>query len=48
MTTLRIGTVETMTILRKIETGYVLEKDGEEALLHHNETDYEREEGTSC
>lgn len=44
MNTLRIGTVQTMNVLRKIETGYVLAKDGEEALLHHNETDHELEE----
>ena len=34
-----------MTVLRKIETGYVLDKDEQEALLHHNETDRELEEG---
>ncbi|RLL46747.1 hypothetical protein D8M04_05965 [Oceanobacillus piezotolerans] len=44
MHTLKIGTVETMTVLRKIETGYVLEKDGEQALLHHNEAKEELEE----
>ncbi|AXI10114.1 hypothetical protein CUC15_14765 [Oceanobacillus zhaokaii] len=44
MNTLRIGTVQTMNVLRKIETGYVLTKEGEEALLHHNETDHELEE----
>ncbi|RDW15593.1 CvfB family protein [Oceanobacillus chungangensis] len=44
MSTLRIGTVQTMNVLRKIETGYVLSKAGEEALLHHNESDHELEE----
>ncbi|RKQ35640.1 CvfB family protein [Oceanobacillus halophilus] len=45
MNTLKIGTIQTMMVLRKIETGYVLEKDGEQALLHLNETDKEHEEG---
>lgn len=35
---LPLGTIQTMTVLRKIETGYVLVNDGVEALLHHNET----------
>lgn len=43
---LKLGTIHTMTVLRKIETGYVLEKNGEEALLHLNETDQEHEDGT--
>ncbi|RKQ16650.1 hypothetical protein D8M05_06630 [Oceanobacillus bengalensis] len=42
---LKIGTVETMTVLRKIDTGYVLEKQAEQSLLHHNETEKELEEG---
>ena len=33
-----LGTIQTMRVLRKIETGYVLGHDGQEALLHHNET----------
>ncbi|MFB4471966.1 S1 RNA-binding domain-containing protein [Oceanobacillus caeni] len=45
MNRLKLGTVQTMTVLRKIDTGYVLEKDGEQALLHVNETDQEHEEG---
>ncbi len=36
-----IGTIQTMTVLRKIDTGYVLQKDTSEALLHHNETEDE-------
>ncbi|OZU88171.1 hypothetical protein CIL03_13700 [Virgibacillus indicus] len=40
---LPIGTIQTMTVLRKIDTGYVLQKDELEALLHHNETDKEIE-----
>ncbi|WP_430790752.1 CvfB family protein [Virgibacillus flavescens] len=38
------GTIHTMEVLRKIETGYVLKKDTEEILLHHNETEQELEE----
>lgn len=45
MNRIKLGTVQTMTVLRKIDTGYVLEKDGEQALLHVNETDKEHEEG---
>lgn len=41
---LPLGNRITMTVLRKIETGYVLIKDDKEALLHHNETDRELEE----
>lgn len=41
---LPLGNHITMTVLRKIETGYVLVKDDSEALLHHNETDRELEE----
>lgn len=44
MHSLQLGTVQTMTVLRKIDTGYVLQKDMEEALLHHNETESELEE----
>lgn len=36
----QIGTIQTLEVLRKIETGYVLEND---ILLHHNETDSELE-----
>lgn len=43
MNTLPIGKVKPMTVARKIDTGYVLTKDGNEALLHHNETEYELE-----
>ncbi|WP_067728980.1 CvfB family protein [Oceanobacillus damuensis] len=43
MNTLATGTVETMTVSRKIDTGYVLVKDGQEALLHHNETENDLE-----
>ncbi|UJL45411.1 hypothetical protein KFZ58_13485 [Virgibacillus sp. NKC19-16] len=43
MTQLPIGTIQTMLVLRKIDTGYVLKKDTEEALLHHNETENELE-----
>lgn len=32
------GTIQTATVLRKIETGYVLQKETDEVLLHHNET----------
>ncbi|MCF3944434.1 CvfB family protein [Oceanobacillus alkalisoli] len=42
---LPLGNHITMTVLRKIETGYVLDKDEQEALLHHNETDRELKEG---
>lgn len=38
---LPIGTVQTATVLRKIETGYVLKKETDEVLLHHNETEVE-------
>lgn len=41
MSVLPIGTVQTMTVLRKIDTGYVLEKNDEQALLHHNESEFE-------
>lgn len=40
---LPIGTIQTATVLRKIETGYVLQKETDEVLLHHNETDHELE-----
>lgn len=42
--TLQLGTIQTMKVLRKIETGYVLGLAEEEALLHHNETESELEE----
>ncbi|WP_066190889.1 MULTISPECIES: CvfB family protein [Gracilibacillus] len=35
-----IGTIQTLEVLRQIDTGYVLEND---ILLHHNETDAELE-----
>lgn len=40
-----IGTVKTMTVFRKIDTGYVLKKDENEALLHRNEIDSELDLG---
>lgn len=40
---LPIGTIQTMTVKRKIDTGYVLEKQKEEVLLHHNDVDKEVE-----
>jgi predicted RNA-binding protein (virulence factor B family) len=40
-----LGRVLTMTVLRKMDTGYVLQKNAEEVLLHHNETVTELEEG---
>lgn len=36
-----LGTVQTMTVLRKIDTGYVLIKNNEQALLHHNNPEQE-------
>ncbi|WP_088052852.1 CvfB family protein [Virgibacillus dakarensis] len=45
MNTLPIGTIQTMTVLRKIETGYVLQKNTNEVLMHHNETEHELEQG---
>ncbi|MBS3681631.1 hypothetical protein KGF86_15665 [Ornithinibacillus massiliensis] len=36
---MEIGTIQTMTVDRKIDSGYVLKKDMTEALLHHNETE---------
>lgn len=44
MSDLMIGTIQTMEVLRKIDTGYVLRKDMSEFLLHHNETEHELEE----
>lgn len=38
-----IGTIQTMTVARMIDNGFVLAKDQIEALLHHNETDKELE-----
>lgn len=40
MNRLPVGTVQTMNVLRTIDTGYVLGKNDEEVLLHHNETEY--------
>ncbi|MEN2768605.1 CvfB family protein [Ornithinibacillus xuwenensis] len=40
-----IGTIQTMTVSREIDNGYVLEKDMTEALLHHNETESKLELG---
>ncbi|WP_010094308.1 S1 RNA-binding domain-containing protein [Ornithinibacillus scapharcae] len=42
---IEIGTIQTMMVDRKIDTGYVLKADMTEALLHHNETDMELEAG---
>lgn len=39
MNLLPIGTIQPMTVNRTIDTGYVLIKDGHEALLHHNDTE---------
>lgn len=44
MSDLALGTIQTMNVLRKIDTGYVLNKDMSEVLLHHNETTDELEE----
>ncbi|ASN04637.1 CvfB family protein [Virgibacillus necropolis] len=44
MSDLVIGTIQSMNVLRKIDTGYVLNKDMSEALLHHNETSEELKE----
>ncbi|ASK62615.1 hypothetical protein CFK37_10850 [Virgibacillus phasianinus] len=41
MSDLLIGTNQTMEVLRKIDTGYVLKKGMSEVLLHHNETEHE-------
>jgi uncharacterized protein len=38
-----IGTIQTMTVDRKLDTGYVLRKNMQEALLHHNEANVELE-----
>lgn len=35
---LPIGTIQKATVLRKIDTGYVLQKETDEVLLHNNET----------
>ncbi|MUK88967.1 hypothetical protein GMD78_11340 [Ornithinibacillus sp. L9] len=43
MQALPIGTIQTMVVDRKIDTGYVLKKDMHEVLLHHNETEHELE-----
>ncbi|GAB3068961.1 CvfB family protein [Virgibacillus ainsalahensis] len=43
MNQLQAGTIQTLNVLRKIETGYVLKKDMQEVLLHHNETEKELE-----
>lgn len=47
MKSLQVGTIEKMEVARVIDTGYVLEKDGEEALLHHNEANGKLESGDS-
>ncbi|MBY7144180.1 hypothetical protein KFZ56_14200 [Virgibacillus sp. NKC19-3] len=41
MTQLPLGTIQTMRVLRKMDTGYVLTKNTNEALLHYNETEHE-------
>ncbi|MFC4023943.1 S1 RNA-binding domain-containing protein [Oceanobacillus longus] len=43
MSTLPIGTIQPMTVSRTIDTGYVLTKDGHDALVHHNDTESELE-----
>src|SRR5690625_3893375 len=42
---LPIGTIQSASVLRKIETGYVLIKETNEVLLHNNETENELENG---
>lgn len=42
---LSIGTIQSATVLRKIETGYVLKIETVEVLLHNNETQNELEVG---
>lgn len=41
---MQLGTIQTMQVLRKMETGYVLSQGESEALLHHNEAKEELEE----
>lgn len=41
------GTVQTLTVLRKIDHGYVLNFSDDEVLLHHNETNEALEVGES-
>src|SRR5690625_2336507 len=36
-----MSTIQTKTVLRKIDTGYALQKETSEALLQHNETEDE-------
>lgn len=43
--TIQVGTVETLTVKRKIESGYVLGDGESEVLLHHNEANESLEEG---
>ncbi|GGA66282.1 CvfB family protein [Ornithinibacillus halotolerans] len=40
---IEIGTIQTMIVDRKIDNGYVVKKDMQEALLHFNEADEELE-----
>lgn len=45
MSNLPIGTIQAAKVLRKIETGYVLQIETEEVLLHRKETNHELEVG---
>ncbi|WP_407268651.1 S1 RNA-binding domain-containing protein [Radiobacillus sp. PE A8.2] len=45
MEKLDVGFVHTLTVLRKIDTGYVLQKEASDVLLHKNEITADLEEG---
>ncbi|MDQ0257910.1 putative RNA-binding protein (virulence factor B family) [Evansella vedderi] len=45
MNQLEVGTIKTLTVTRKIETGYVLTSGKEEVLLHARETEGDLDEG---
>src|SRR5690625_2007848 len=40
---LPIGYIQTATVIRQIQSGYVLKKETDEVLLHHNETESDLE-----
>lgn len=42
---MKLGLIQKMQVLRKIDTGYVLKQGEDEALLHHNEAGHVLEEG---
>lgn len=44
MEKLQVGTIQTLSVIRKIETGYVLSNEEQEILLHISETESELEE----